>query len=124
MSRGWSVVVPHGYQVSRWRISAPIATGSWGSVYEARSDPASEPAGPGQDVPDVVAVKFMSTGTVTQRQVAHLADMARREQEAYRQLQHRRLIRLIDAVVIDDPDHPGLDGAVALITERAESRSC
>ena len=82
MLRGWSVVVPEGYVVSRWRIGAPIATGSWGSVYEATAiagpEPGSEPG------PTPVAVKFMPTGTVTQRQLAHLADMTRREQEAHR----------------------------------------
>ena len=108
--------------VSRWRVGAPIAAGSWGSVYEATpavgpeagSEQASQPG------PDPVAVKFMPTGTVTQRQLAHLADMTRREREAYRRLQHPRLVRLVDAVVIDDRDHPELDGAVALVTERAE----
>ena len=120
---GWSVVVPRGYVVSRWRVGAPIATGSWGSVYEALlaagPEPGSERAPEGGAGP--VAVKFMPTGTVTQRQLAHLADMARREQEAYRRLQHPRLLRLVDAVVIDDCDHPELDGAVALVTERAEA---
>jgi serine/threonine protein kinase len=144
---GWSVVVPEGYVVSRWRVGAPIATGSWGSVYEARlaagpepspgpaSSPRPEPSlPPGPELaaepgsgrayepePDPVAVKFLPTGTITQRQLAHLADMARREREAYRQLRHPRLARLVDAVVIDDRDHPELDGAIALVTERAEA---
>jgi hypothetical protein len=47
--------------------------------------------------------------------------MTRREQEAHRRLQHYRLVRLFDAVVIDDPGQPELDGAVALVTERAEA---
>lgn len=113
MSRGWSVVVPEGYAVSRWQVGTPIATGSWGSVYEAW------PGGPGTG-PAPAAVKFIPTGTVTQRQLAHLADMARREREVYRRLRHPRLVQLIEAVVIDDTDHPDLDGAVALITERAK----
>jgi serine/threonine protein kinase len=121
MSRGWSIVVPEGYVVSRWRVGAPIASGSWASVYEARlAEPEDAPAGrpPG---PEVVAVKFLPTGTVTQRQLAVLADMARREQEAYRRLRHPRLVQLFDAVVIEDPGHPELDGAVALVTERAQT---
>lgn len=121
MSRGWSIVVPEGYVVSRWRVGAPIASGSWASVYEARlADPEDPPGGrpPG---PEVVAVKFLPTGTVTQRQLAVLADMARREQEAYRRLRHPRLVQLFDAVVVEDREHPELDGAVALVTERAQT---
>lgn len=118
-SPGWSVVVPEGYVVSRWRIGAPIATGSWSSVYEATAIAGPEPGSEPEPAP--VAVKFMPTGTVTQRQLAHLADMARREQEAHRRLQHGRLVQLFDAVVIDDHDHPELDGAVALVAERAEA---
>jgi Protein kinase domain len=118
MTSGWSVTVPEGYAVSRWRVGAPIATGSWGSVYEASLAVGGEQE-PGQ-WPALVAVKFLPTGTVTQRHLAHLADMARREQAVYRLLHHPRLVQLLDAVVIDDPDHPHLDGAVALVTERAE----
>jgi serine/threonine protein kinase len=115
MTSGWPVVVPEGYVVSRWRVGAPIGAGSWGSVYEARLA-----AGTGQAPwPERAAVKFLPTGTVTQRRLAHLADMARREQEVHRRLRHPRLIRLIEAVVVDDPDHPELDGSVALVTERA-----
>jgi len=119
MLRGWPVVIPEGYVVSRWRIGTPIAAGSWSSVYEATATTGPEPGSEPEPTP--VAVKFMPTGTVTQRQLAHLADMTRREQEAHRRLRHDRLVRLFDAVVIDDPDHPALDGAVALVTERAET---
>ena len=130
-TRSWSVVVPVGYVVSRWQVTAPIATGSWGSVYEARlasgpeqesrqePEPESEP--PARPCPASVAVKFLPTGTITQRHLAHLADMARREQEVYQQLQHPRLVELVATVVIEDPDRPELDGAVALVTERAEA---
>jgi serine/threonine protein kinase len=121
MSRGWAIVVPEGYVVSRWRIGAPIASGSWASVYEARlAEPRAAPRDRPPD-PELVAVKFLPTGTVTRRQIAVLADMARREQEAYRRLRHPRLVQLFDAVVIEDPGHPELDGAVALVTERAQT---
>jgi serine/threonine protein kinase len=121
LTRGWSIVVPEGYVVARWRIGAPIASGSWASVYEARlaepkSAPRERPPGP-----ELVAVKFLPTGTVTRRQLSVLGDMARREQEAYRRLRHPRLVELFDAVVIEDPDRPELDGAVALVTERART---
>lgn len=112
---GRTVVVPEGYVVARWRVGMPIASGSWGSVYEASPVLGLEP----ESVP--VAVKFIPTGTVTQRQLAHLADMARREEEGLRRLQHPRLVQLVDTAVVDDPDHPELDGAVALVTERAKA---
>jgi hypothetical protein len=108
----WDVDVPEGYLVSRWRVGRPIGRGGWGSVYEAWPDGDGE-AGP-------VAVKFIPTRTVSQRQLAHLAEMARRELAAYQVLRHPRLIQFLDAVVIDDPGSPLLDGAVALVTERAE----
>lgn len=108
----WAITVPRGYVVSRWRIGAPIATGSWGSVYEALS-------ADGKLATDPVAVKFLPTGTVTQRQLSHLAEMARRERDAYRRLRHPRLLQLIESVVVEDGDRPELDGAVALVTERA-----
>ena len=130
-TRSWSVVVPVGYVVSRWQVTAPIATGSWGSVYEARlasgperesgQETEPEPEPPARPCPASVAVKFLPTGTITQRHLAHLADMARREQEVYQQLQHPRLVELVATVVIEDPDRPELDGAVALVTERAEA---
>jgi len=124
MSRGWSIVVPEGYVVSRWRVGGPIASGSWASVYEARlvrPQPVPEDWPPRSPGPELVAVKFLPTGTVTRRQLAVLADMARREQEAYRRLRHPRLVQLFDAVVIEDPGNPELDGAVALVTERAQA---
>ena len=62
MSRGWSVVVPEGYVVSRWRVGAPIASGSWASVYEARlAEPEDAPRGRPLG-PELVAVKFLPTG--------------------------------------------------------------
>lgn len=45
--------------------------------------------------------------------------MACREQEAYRWLSHPRLLSLLEAVAVEDRERPELDGAVALVTERA-----
>jgi hypothetical protein len=28
----WAISVPIGYRIGPWRVTAPIATGSWGSV--------------------------------------------------------------------------------------------
>ncbi|MFD2121959.1 hypothetical protein ACFSNO_24220 [Streptomyces cirratus] len=46
-------------------------------------------------------------------------DTARREVELGRRAGHPRLIRLLDSVVLSEPDHPFLDGALVLVMERA-----
>ncbi len=45
--------------------------------------------------------------------------MARSEQRFSRLADHPHLIRTLAVVTVEDPDHPGLDGAVALVMERA-----
>ncbi|MFF4787470.1 serine/threonine-protein kinase [Streptomyces griseorubiginosus] len=67
-----------------------------------------------------VALKFMPTAGLAPRQARGLAESARRESEFGRRNRHPRLIRLLDSVVLDEPDHPQLDGAVVLVMERAE----
>jgi serine/threonine protein kinase len=115
-TEAWPVHVPPGYRIGPWEVTAGIATGSWGSVYEARwAGP--EPRDPG--LPDRVALKFLPTGTVTLRQLAHLRQMTEREVRFHRRETHARLIRAFDALTVDDPARPGLDGAVVLIMERA-----
>lgn len=68
----------------------------------------------------VVALKFMPTAGLAPRQARGLAESARRESEFGRRTRHPRLVRLLDSVVLDAPDHPELDGAVVLVMERAE----
>ncbi|GIJ56527.1 protein kinase domain-containing protein [Virgisporangium aurantiacum] len=111
----WAVRVPPGYRVGGWTVTAGIATGSWGSVYDARWTGPEPPPGP-----DRVALKVLPTGTVTPRQVNHLRDMASREVRAHRLGPHPRLIRCFEVRTIDDPDHPDLDGATVLVLERAD----
>jgi serine/threonine protein kinase len=67
-----------------------------------------------------VALKLLPTGTVTPRQLTHLAQMAQREATLHRALTHHRLIRAYQVLTIDDRANPELDGAVALVMERAE----
>jgi serine/threonine protein kinase len=113
----WTVRVAPGYRVGAWQVTGGIASGSWGSVYEARwVGPGSRPA----EVPALAALKFLPTGTVTPRQFGHLREMAEREVRFHRRRSHGRLIRCLDALTIDDPAHPRLDGAVVLVMERAE----
>lgn len=105
--------VPHGYRVGDWEVGEPIADGGWGWVYEGRSVRAT-------DAGTVVALKFLPTAGLAPRQVRGLVESARRESDFGRRTSHPRLIRLIDSVVLEDADHPELDGAVVLVMERAE----
>lgn len=112
---GWAVRVPVGYRAGGWEVCAPVATGSWGSVYEARWVGEAWQGG----VPERVALKFLPTGTLTPRQLTHLADMARREVQLHEQLAHPRLVRLFGTFSVDDPQSPQLDGAAVLVMELA-----
>ncbi|MFC4585757.1 serine/threonine-protein kinase [Sphaerisporangium corydalis] len=108
-TEGWAVSVPSGYRAGNWRVTRPIATGSWASVYEARHD----------DGRTLAALKFLPTGTVTRRQLRHLHDMAQREIRLHRTLQHPRLISLRETLEIDDAARPELDGACVLVMDLA-----
>ena len=112
----WVVRVALGYKVGHWRAIRPLASGSWSSVYEAERDPA--PSGASSQ-PVRAALKFIPTGTLTGRQLAHLADMTDRELAVHRQLTHPSLIKVWDTHVVDDPSEPKLDGATVLALELA-----
>jgi serine/threonine protein kinase len=112
----WAVDVPIGYRVGRWQVTGAIASGGWGSVYSARCVDATDFAA---TVPFEVALKFLPTGTVTARQLAHVEDMARREIRLQEQLDHPQIIRTFEVLTVDDPANPRLDGAVVLVMERA-----
>ncbi len=116
-THGWAVRVPSGYRVGTWEVRTPIATGSWASTYEARRVGDVQPRG---DAPQRVALKFLPTGTLSPRQLSHLADMARREIQLYERLTHPRLARFFEALTVDDQARPELDGASVLVMERAE----
>ncbi|MEU8653209.1 protein kinase [Streptomyces sp. NPDC048737] len=110
----YAVPVPAGYRVGDWEVRAPLATGAFGSVYEARY------TGARARLPRTAALKFLPTGTSTPRRLAHLRDLVEREVELYRRLSHPRLIRLYETLTVDDPGRPGLDGATVLVLEKAE----
>ncbi len=117
MSETQAVVrVPQGYRVGAWRTTHPLACGSWSSVYAAERDP-DEKAG---DAPPTVALKFVPTGTLTNRQLAFLAEMTDREVSVCQRLAHPRLVRLYETHVVDTPDDPRLDGATVLVLEKAD----
>ncbi|QOV36125.1 protein kinase [Streptomyces ferrugineus] len=113
MTEPYAVPVPRGYRVGAWEVREPIATGAFGSVYEARRVE-------GDALPGSAALKFLPTGTGTPRQLTHLRELIEREVELHRRLKQPRLIRMYDTLVVDDPASPTLDGATVLVLEKAE----
>ncbi|MFI6446918.1 serine/threonine-protein kinase [Kitasatospora sp. NPDC050543] len=102
--------VPTGYLVAGRRITGLIGSGGWGSVYAAEDVDGGAP----------VAVKFLRPGLLTPGQRRTMAELVRRELDFSRQADHPQLIRTLAAVTVCDPERPRLDGAVALVMERAE----
>lgn len=104
--------LPRGYRVGPWAVEKPLGSGAFGQVYAARhADAAADPAR--------AALKFLPTGTHTPRQLRHLRELAEREVSLLSRLRSPRLIRMHDALTVDDPDHPELDGATVLVLEEA-----
>lgn len=109
-----TVRVPTGYRVGGWCVGKALASGSWSSVYRAAR------VGAGANgMPREAALKFIATGTLTTRQLSHLADMTSREVAVHRHVEHPGLIRVLDVIVIDDPANPALDGGTVLALELA-----
>ncbi|MER6994557.1 protein kinase [Streptomyces sp. NPDC000410] len=109
----YAVTVPEGYRVGPWIVGAPLGSGAFGSVYAARI------AVPAPGLPARAALKFLSTGTHTPRQLRHLRELAEREVGVLRKLRSPRLIRMYETLTVDDPGHPELDGATVLVLEEA-----
>lgn len=103
--------LPPGYRVGDWEITEPIGVGGWATVHAARRI--------GGDAGDDVALKILPTEGLAPRQARKVAESARREVELGRRACHPRLIRILDSVVLSEPDHPFLDGAIVLVMERA-----
>ncbi|MFB8119779.1 serine/threonine-protein kinase [Streptomyces sp. NPDC055962] len=106
-------LLPRGYRFGDWEVTEPLASGGWATVYAGR------PAGCSAVGPAEVALKFLPTAGLAPRQARKVAESARREVELARRAGHPRLIRLLDAVVVSDPDRAFLDGAIVLVMERA-----
>ncbi|MFC9928502.1 protein kinase [Streptomyces sp. NPDC127190] len=113
MTEPYAVPVPRGYRVGVWEVREPIATGAFGSVYVGRR------TGGSPELPRTAALKFLPTGTGTPRQLTHLRELVEREIALLGRLRQPRLIRMYETLVVDDPDHPALDGATVLVLERA-----
>ncbi|MFC8533969.1 protein kinase [Streptomyces sp. NPDC057249] len=104
--------VPPGYRVGPWIVEKPLGAGAFGHVYAARHEiPGAQP--------ERAALKFLPTGTHTPRQLRHLRELAEREVALLRRLRSPRLIRMYEALTVDDPEHPELDGATVLVLEEA-----
>ncbi|WP_395292817.1 protein kinase [Kitasatospora hibisci] len=101
--------VPPGYRVAGYRIGDQIGAGAWGSVYAAH----------GTGEPREVAVKFLGPARLSPGQRRTMAQIARSETRFSRRADHPHLIRTLAVVTVDDPAHQELDGAVALVMERA-----
>ncbi|MFC5143615.1 serine/threonine-protein kinase [Streptomyces aureoversilis] len=120
-------LLPRGYRVGDWEATEPIGSGGWATVYAGRltgvsdGDGTGRAAGPGHGgLRGGVALKVLPTAGLAPRQARKAAETARREVEFGRRSSHPRLIRLLDSVVLSEPDSPLLDGAVVLVMERAE----
>ncbi|MER7708610.1 serine/threonine-protein kinase [Kitasatospora sp. NPDC097605] len=111
--------VPPGYPVAGYRVGERIGAGAWGSVHAARRDPAD----PGGDTPGAgpreAAVKFLHPGRLSPGQRDTMLQLARRELRFSRRADHPHLIRTLAVVALADPARPALDGALALVMERA-----
>ncbi|MER5551341.1 serine/threonine-protein kinase [Streptomyces sp. NPDC002793] len=114
--------LPRGYRVLDWEVTEPIGAGGWADVYAGRrvSGGARDRHGGGRPAgPEEVALKFLPTAGLAPRQARGVAESARREVELGGGTGHPRLIRLLDFVVLSEPDRPSLDGTIVLIMERA-----
>ncbi|MGW4271660.1 protein kinase domain-containing protein [Streptomyces seoulensis] len=127
MKEAYAVLVPRGYRIGDWEVRRPIATGAFGSVYEARRTGARTGPHAGSHAgsrcgaqPETAALKFLPTGTGTPRRLAHLRELVDREVTLHRRLSRPRLIRMYETLTVDDPAHPELDGATVLVLEKAE----
>ncbi|MEV7773598.1 serine/threonine-protein kinase [Kitasatospora sp. NPDC086791] len=105
---GPSLEVPDGYPIAGYRLGAALGAGAWGSVHAAEGPDGTQ-----------AAVKLLAAARFSPGQRATVARMARSEQRFSRRADHPHLIRTLAVATVEDPDHPALDGAVALVMERA-----
>ncbi|MFE5889616.1 serine/threonine-protein kinase [Streptomyces sp. NPDC056468] len=103
--------LPAGFRIEGWELDAVIGSGGWGTVYEARS------------VADgtTVAVKVLPTGGLAPGQRAALGELVAREVRFSTEANHPHLVRTHAVCTIDVPELPALDGAIALVMDRAEA---
>ncbi|MGI5351327.1 serine/threonine-protein kinase [Streptomyces sp. CA-250714] len=102
--------LPAGYRVGDWVLTGRIGAGSWGVVYAAR--------GAGDDTR--AAVKFLPTQLLPPGQRESMAELVRREVRFSLETRHPNVVRTREVLTVHDADRPELDGATALVMDRAE----
>lgn len=100
--------VPDGYPVAGYRIGELLGAGAWGSVYAAHGPDGAQ-----------AAVKLLGPARLSPGQRGAMAQVAHSELRFSSRADHPYLIRTLAVATVDDPAHPALDGALALVMERA-----
>lgn len=103
--------LPAGFRIEDWELGAVIGSGGWGTVYEARALADGTTA----------AVKVLPTGALAPGQRAALGELVAREVRFSTEADHPHLVRTHAVCTVDAPDLPALDGAIALVMDRAEA---
>ncbi|WP_241827096.1 serine/threonine-protein kinase [Streptomyces graminilatus] len=103
--------LPTGFRVDGWELGGVIGSGGWGTVYEARAVADGTAA----------AVKVLPTGALAPGQRAEFGELVAREVRFSAEADHPHLIRTRAVCTVDAPDMPELDGAIALVMDRAEA---
>ncbi|MGV9500086.1 protein kinase domain-containing protein [Streptomyces sp. NPDC003642] len=101
--------LPDGFRIEGWEVGAVIGSGGWGTVYEGRTVADGTP----------VAVKVLPTGSLGPGQRAALGELVAREVRFSAEADHPHLVRTHAVCTVEAPDLPDLDGAIALVMDRA-----
>ncbi|MFF3934898.1 serine/threonine-protein kinase [Streptomyces phaeofaciens] len=103
--------LPAGFRIQGWELGAVIGSGGWGTVYAAHAVADGTTA----------AVKVLPTGALAPGQRAALGELVAREVRFSAEADHPHLVRTHAVCTVDAPDLPALDGAIALVMDRAEA---
>ncbi|MFM9610549.1 protein kinase domain-containing protein [Streptomyces niveiscabiei] len=106
--------LPTGFRIDGWELSGIIGSGGWGTVYDARALADGTRA----------AVKILPTNTLAPGQRAALGELVAREVRFSTEADHPHLVRTHAVHTVDAPGLPALDGAIALVMDRAEQSLC
>src|SRR5688500_11980552 len=106
---GRLVDVPKGFAVGGYVVDRYVASGSWGSVYEAHRD------GNPDSGPDRVALKFIATVLSP----ALRATVVAREVRFALGADSDHVVRTYGVLTVTDSGRPALDGALVLVMEWA-----
>ncbi|MEU7469880.1 serine/threonine-protein kinase [Streptomyces sp. NPDC044984] len=104
--------LPEGFRIDgEWELGTVIGSGGWGTVYEARSLADGTP----------VAVKVLPTGALGPGPRTAFGELVAREVRFSTGADHPHLVRTRAVRTLAVPDLPALDGATALVMDRAEA---